>query len=173
MQAIKDKLNGMNEMRKAKAGAKEQEKVEKISAKARLEVAHEVRLAREAEAAMDLHLARAGEKMMEHARKHPQPSDGDGSDHPALTREGSSRQNSHRIISISPLPEYNLTDGMSGGGYGRMSGGGSDRMSGGGADISPSVSVPRDNTSVDSNASNSGTPNGGGDADGPPNKILL
>lgn len=38
------------------------EQAEKELAKARVEVAHEVRLAREAEAAMDLHVAKAGMK---------------------------------------------------------------------------------------------------------------
>lgn len=48
---------------------------EKELAKARVEVAHEVRLAREAEAAMDLHVAKAGEKaereMAKYAHTHP------------------------------------------------------------------------------------------------------
>ncbi|XP_023538811.1 late embryogenesis abundant protein 6-like [Cucurbita pepo subsp. pepo] len=50
----------MSVLRKAKAEAKAEEKVEKELAKARVEVAHEVRLAKEAEAEMDLHVARAG-----------------------------------------------------------------------------------------------------------------
>ncbi|XP_038878054.1 late embryogenesis abundant protein 6-like [Benincasa hispida] len=62
MQAVKDKLHDISVMRKAKAEAKAEEKAEKELAKARVEVAHEVRLAREAEAAMDLHVAKAGMK---------------------------------------------------------------------------------------------------------------
>ncbi|KAG6597226.1 Late embryogenesis abundant protein 6, partial [Cucurbita argyrosperma subsp. sororia] len=60
MQAVKEKLHDMSVLRKAKAEAKAEEKVEKELAKARVEVAHEVRLAKEAEAEMDLHVARAG-----------------------------------------------------------------------------------------------------------------
>ncbi|KAG6628424.1 late embryogenesis abundant protein 6-like [Carya illinoinensis] len=70
MQAVKDKLQDMNDMRKAKAAAKEEEKAEKDLAKARMEVAHEVRLAKEAEAAMELHVARAGEKAEREEAKH-------------------------------------------------------------------------------------------------------
>ncbi|CAI9786066.1 unnamed protein product [Fraxinus pennsylvanica] len=70
MQAIKEKLNDMSTMRKAKAEAKEEEKAEKELAKARVEVAHEVRLAREAEAAMDIHVNKAVEKVAQHERKH-------------------------------------------------------------------------------------------------------
>ncbi|KAL0410861.1 UNVERIFIED_CONTAM: hypothetical protein Slati_3675800 [Sesamum latifolium] len=126
MQAIKEKLNDMNEMRKARAEAKEEEKAEKELAKTRLEVAHEVRLAKEAEAAMDLHIARAAEKMAEHEQKHRQLSSGSGRDCMALPAEDKYMQDSQgRIISISPVPVYNL----------------SDRMSGGGA----SISLPRDN----------------------------
>ncbi|KZV57966.1 hypothetical protein F511_12122 [Dorcoceras hygrometricum] len=76
MQAIKEKLNDMSAMRKAKAEAKQEEKEEKELAKARVEVAHEVRLAREAEAAMDLHVNKAAEKVAEHERKHPNPNTG-------------------------------------------------------------------------------------------------
>ncbi|XP_055818411.1 late embryogenesis abundant protein 6-like [Solanum dulcamara] len=63
MQAIKDKFKDMSAMRKAKAEAKEEEKAEKDLAKTRVEVAHEVRLAKEAEAAMHLHVNRAAEKI--------------------------------------------------------------------------------------------------------------
>ncbi|KAL2511570.1 late [Abeliophyllum distichum] len=70
MQAIKEKLNDMGAMRKAKAEAKEEENAEKELAKARVEVAHEVRMAREAEAAMDLHVSKAVDKVAEHDRKH-------------------------------------------------------------------------------------------------------
>ncbi|KAL7126186.1 hypothetical protein ABFS83_14G168600 [Erythranthe nasuta] len=69
MQAIKDKLNDLSAMRKAKAEAREEEKAEKELAKARVEVAHEVRMAKEAEAAMDLHVHKAVEKAAEHERK--------------------------------------------------------------------------------------------------------
>ncbi|XP_059311092.1 late embryogenesis abundant protein 6-like [Lycium barbarum] len=70
MQAIKEKFNDMSAMRKAKAEAKEEEKAEKELAKARVEVAHEVRLAREAEAAMDLHVNKAAEKIAHEEEKH-------------------------------------------------------------------------------------------------------
>ncbi|KAL3537172.1 hypothetical protein ACH5RR_000538 [Cinchona calisaya] len=63
MQAIKGKLNDMSHMRKAKAEAKEEEKQEKEMAKTRVQVAKEVRMAREAEAAMDLHVNKAAEKI--------------------------------------------------------------------------------------------------------------
>lgn len=43
-------------------------------AKARVDVAHEVRLAREAEAAMDIHVNKAAEKVAQHERKHAQDS---------------------------------------------------------------------------------------------------
>ncbi|PIN15878.1 hypothetical protein CDL12_11483 [Handroanthus impetiginosus] len=46
---------------------------EKELAKARVQVAHEIRMAREAEAAMDLHVNKAAEKVAEHERKHHQP----------------------------------------------------------------------------------------------------
>ncbi|KAL7083676.1 hypothetical protein ACP275_14G177600 [Erythranthe tilingii] len=69
MQAIKEKLNDLSAMRKAKAEAREEEKTEKELAKARVEVAHEVRMAKEAEAAMDLHVHKAVEKAAEHERK--------------------------------------------------------------------------------------------------------
>ncbi|KAG8363513.1 hypothetical protein BUALT_Bualt19G0030100 [Buddleja alternifolia] len=71
MQSIKEKLNDMSALRKAKAEAREEEKEEKEIAKSRVEVAHEVRMAREAEAAMDLHVNKAAEKAAKHDRKHP------------------------------------------------------------------------------------------------------
>ncbi|KAJ4825844.1 hypothetical protein Tsubulata_023354 [Turnera subulata] len=74
MQAVKEKLHDMSAMRKAKADAKAEEKAEKDLAKARLEVAHEVRLAREAEAEMALHAAKAGEKVDKEMAKQHQPS---------------------------------------------------------------------------------------------------
>ncbi|OIT39648.1 PREDICTED: uncharacterized protein LOC109237805 [Nicotiana attenuata] len=70
MQAIKEKFNDMSAMRKAKAEAKEEEKAQKEVAKTRVEIAHEVRLAREAEAAMDLHVNKAAEKIAQHEPKH-------------------------------------------------------------------------------------------------------
>ncbi|XP_027769848.1 late embryogenesis abundant protein 6-like [Solanum pennellii] len=78
MQAIKDKFNDMSAMRKAKAEAKEEEKAEKELAKTRVEVAREVRLAREAEAAMDLHVNKAAEKIANEEEKyvHDQPAGG-------------------------------------------------------------------------------------------------
>ncbi|WMV11036.1 hypothetical protein MTR67_004421 [Solanum verrucosum] len=78
MQAIKDKFNDMSAMRKAKAEAKEEEKAEKELAKVRVEVAHEVRLAREAEAAMDLHVNKAAQKIANEEEKyvHDQPAGG-------------------------------------------------------------------------------------------------
>ncbi|KAI4370863.1 hypothetical protein MLD38_019164 [Melastoma candidum] len=70
MQAIKDKINDMKITRKAKADAKAEEKAEKELAKARVEVAHEVRLAKEAEASMDLHVAKASERVDKEIAKH-------------------------------------------------------------------------------------------------------
>ncbi|XP_044502225.1 late embryogenesis abundant protein 6-like [Mangifera indica] len=60
MQAVKEKLQDVSALRKAKAEAKAHEKAEKEMAKARMEIAHETRLAREAEAKMELHVAKAG-----------------------------------------------------------------------------------------------------------------
>ncbi|KAL6557397.1 hypothetical protein OROMI_017747 [Orobanche minor] len=76
MQAIKEKLSDMSTMRQAKAEAKEEEKAEKELAKARVQVAHEVRMAREAEAAMDLHVNKAAEKVAEVDRKYQHPTHG-------------------------------------------------------------------------------------------------
>ncbi|XP_050237369.1 late embryogenesis abundant protein 6-like [Mercurialis annua] len=70
MQAVKEKLHDMSAMRKAKADAKAEEKGEKELAKARVEIAHEVRMAREAEAEMELHVAKAGEKAHKEIAKH-------------------------------------------------------------------------------------------------------
>ena len=70
MQAVKDKLHDMTAMRKAKAEAKAEEKAEKELAKARMDVAHEVRLAREAEAQMELHVAKAGQRVEREIAKH-------------------------------------------------------------------------------------------------------
>ncbi|KAJ1432728.1 Late embryogenesis abundant protein [Sesbania bispinosa] len=70
MQAVKEKLQDMNAMRKAKSEARAEEKAEKEIAKARIEIAHEVRLAKEAEAAMDLHVSRAGERAEKEIAKH-------------------------------------------------------------------------------------------------------
>ncbi|XP_027109804.1 uncharacterized protein [Coffea arabica] len=70
MQTIKEKLNDMSHMRKAKAQAKEEEKEEVDLAKTRIQVAKEVRLAREAEAAMDLHVNKAAEKVAQQEAKY-------------------------------------------------------------------------------------------------------
>ncbi|KAA8520362.1 hypothetical protein F0562_014618 [Nyssa sinensis] len=70
MQAVKEKLSDMKVMRQAKAEAKEEEKAEKELAKSRVEIAHEVRLAREAEAAMELHVTKAAEKADREIAKH-------------------------------------------------------------------------------------------------------
>ncbi|CAL5398244.1 unnamed protein product [Camellia sinensis] len=70
MQAVKDKLSDMKEMRKVKAETKAEERVEKELAKARVDIAHEVRLAKEAEAAMDLHVTKAGERAQREIEKH-------------------------------------------------------------------------------------------------------
>ncbi|CAN6566699.1 unnamed protein product [Malus baccata var. baccata] len=61
MQAVKDKINEIGAMKKVKEEARAEERAEKEIAKARADVAHEVRLAKEAEAAMSLHVAKAGE----------------------------------------------------------------------------------------------------------------
>uniref|UniRef100_A0A2N9GFH6 Uncharacterized protein n=1 Tax=Fagus sylvatica TaxID=28930 RepID=A0A2N9GFH6_FAGSY len=89
MQAVKEKLHDMSEMRKAKAQAKAEEKAEKDIAKARMDVAHEVRLAKEAEAEMELHVAKAGEKVEKEAAKHapmqPNASGTNMADHGAMS----------------------------------------------------------------------------------------
>ncbi|KAI4353766.1 hypothetical protein L6164_002694 [Bauhinia variegata] len=72
MQAIKEKIQDMNDMRKAKAEAKAEEKAEKELAKARTNIAHEVRLAKEAEAAMHMHANKpATENATMEAANHP------------------------------------------------------------------------------------------------------
>ncbi|KAK7256358.1 hypothetical protein RIF29_29800 [Crotalaria pallida] len=70
MQTVKDKLQDMSALRKAKAEAKAEEKAEKDIAKARMDIAHEVRRAKEAEAAMELHVAKAGERAEKEIAKH-------------------------------------------------------------------------------------------------------
>nr|DAD47518.1 TPA_asm: hypothetical protein HUJ06_017455 [Nelumbo nucifera] len=62
MQAVKEKLSDMNALRKAKAEAKAEEKAEKELARNRVEMAHELRKAKEAEAEMQLHASKAGQK---------------------------------------------------------------------------------------------------------------
>ncbi|KAI3826866.1 hypothetical protein L1987_00925 [Smallanthus sonchifolius] len=69
MQAIKDKITDLNATRKARSEAKHEEKAEKDLAKSRAEVAHEIRLAREAEASMDMHVNKAVEKAAQHDAK--------------------------------------------------------------------------------------------------------
>ncbi|KAI9092961.1 hypothetical protein K1719_027484 [Acacia pycnantha] len=61
----------MTALRKAKAEAKAEEKEVKDMAKARVEVAHEVRLAKEAEAAMEIHVSKAEQKVLKEMAKHP------------------------------------------------------------------------------------------------------
>ncbi|KAK2650929.1 hypothetical protein Ddye_018418 [Dipteronia dyeriana] len=73
MQAVKEKLQDMSAMRKVKAEAKAEEKAEKDMAKARMNIAHEVRLAREAEAEMELHIAKAADKADKEIGKHTTP----------------------------------------------------------------------------------------------------
>ncbi|XP_057510798.1 late embryogenesis abundant protein 6-like [Actinidia eriantha] len=87
MQAVKDKLSDMKEMRKVKAEAKAEEKAEKELAKARVDIAHEVRLAREAEGAMEMHVANAGQRaervIAKHATNQPTQSHGQHPNYPA------------------------------------------------------------------------------------------
>ncbi|KAG5021063.1 hypothetical protein AAZX31_06G290200 [Glycine max] len=75
MQAVKEKLKDLNAARKAKAEARAEEKAEKEIADARKNVAHEVRLAKEAEAEMDIHVEKAGKiaekEISKHASKNP------------------------------------------------------------------------------------------------------
>ncbi|EPS65603.1 hypothetical protein M569_09182 [Genlisea aurea] len=66
MQAIKEKLHDMSEVRQAKAEAKEEEKVEK-------RVAHEMRMAKEAQATVKLHVNKASEMAAEYDRKQHLP----------------------------------------------------------------------------------------------------
>ncbi|KAI3418643.1 uncharacterized protein J3R85_013591 [Psidium guajava] len=70
MQAIKEKLSDMSHTRKVKAEARAEEKAEKEYAKARAAVAHEVRLAREAEAEMDKHVTKAERLAQKELEKH-------------------------------------------------------------------------------------------------------
>ncbi|CAM8987435.1 hypothetical protein QQ045_007300 [Rhodiola kirilowii] len=81
MQAIKDKISDMKAMREVKAEARAEEQAEKDIAKARMEIAHEARLAKEAEAKMELHVAKAGEKAQREIAKHSR------SDHSAASEE--------------------------------------------------------------------------------------
>ncbi|XP_026460425.1 uncharacterized protein LOC113361387 [Papaver somniferum] len=72
MQAVKEKLSDIAAMRKAKAEAKAEEQEEKDLAKARIEVAKEMRKAKEAEAQVEHHLEKAGQKAeKELAKPHP------------------------------------------------------------------------------------------------------
>ncbi|KAE9463010.1 hypothetical protein C3L33_05077, partial [Rhododendron williamsianum] len=93
MQTVKEKLSDMKEMRKVKAEAKAEEQAERELAKARVDIAHEVRLAREAEASMELHVAKAGKKaereIAKHTANHNQPphSVGHQNDGPAGTND--------------------------------------------------------------------------------------
>nr|DAD18146.1 TPA_asm: hypothetical protein HUJ06_019609 [Nelumbo nucifera] len=74
MQAVREKLSDISAMRKAKAEAKAEEKVEKEIARARVQMAHELRKAKEAEAKMDLHVDKAAQKAEEQIAKHsPSP----------------------------------------------------------------------------------------------------
>ncbi|XP_028787280.1 late embryogenesis abundant protein 6 [Neltuma alba] len=68
--AVKEKIQDMTALRSAKAEAKAEEQAEKDIAKARMEVAHEIRLAKEAEAAMELHAAKAQQKASQEMAKH-------------------------------------------------------------------------------------------------------
>ncbi|KAL9682416.1 hypothetical protein QQ045_014214 [Rhodiola kirilowii] len=70
MQAIKDKISDMKVMNQVKAEARAEEKAEKDIAKARMEVAHEARLAKEAEGEMKLHVSKAAEKAEREVAKH-------------------------------------------------------------------------------------------------------
>ncbi|KAL1352906.1 hypothetical protein HN51_016875 [Arachis hypogaea] len=70
MQAIKEKIQDIKESRKAKAELKAEEKAEKELAKARMDIAHEARLAKEAEAEMDRHVAKASEIAEKEITKH-------------------------------------------------------------------------------------------------------
>ncbi|KAL3739087.1 hypothetical protein ACJRO7_020479 [Eucalyptus globulus] len=70
MQGIKEKFSEFNTARKVKAEARAEEKVEKDYAKARAGVAHEVRLAKEAEADMDKHVTKAERLARKELAKH-------------------------------------------------------------------------------------------------------
>ncbi|KAK9144486.1 hypothetical protein Sjap_004389 [Stephania japonica] len=63
MQAAKEKLKDMSALKQAKADAKAEEKAEKEMAKTRVEVAKEVRKAKEAQAERDLHISKAEQKV--------------------------------------------------------------------------------------------------------------
>ncbi|KAF8028746.1 hypothetical protein BT93_E1410 [Corymbia citriodora subsp. variegata] len=70
MQAIKEKISEFSTARKVKAEAKAEEKAEKDYTKARADVAHEVRLAKEAEAEMDKHVSKAERLAQKELEKH-------------------------------------------------------------------------------------------------------
>ncbi|KAI3448998.1 hypothetical protein Pfo_005663 [Paulownia fortunei] len=161
MQTIKEKLNDMSTMRKAKAEAKEDEKAEKEFAKTRVQVAHEVRMAREAEAAMDLHVNKAAEKVAEHERKHQQPSHGSGG-RQDFFGEDSYTQDGYGRNPNSPTAGYS-TDPIYGGGT---------ENSGGALD--PYATYGRDSSGIDSTASTAGTGYTASRSGGPPtNNNLL
>ncbi|KAH6767571.1 hypothetical protein C2S52_018554 [Perilla frutescens var. hirtella] len=102
MQAIKEKITDLKEMRKAKLEAKEEEKAERELAKARLEVAHEVRMAREAEAAMDYHVQKAAEKAAEHEKKYPQPRHSGGTQQDVCADDDLQSHDSHGRNASAP-----------------------------------------------------------------------
>ncbi|XP_054783326.1 late embryogenesis abundant protein 6-like [Prosopis cineraria] len=70
MQAIKEKIQDMKAMKSVKAEARAEEKQEKELAKSHMEIAHEARLAKEAEAEMELHAAKANRKAQKELAKH-------------------------------------------------------------------------------------------------------
>ncbi|XP_074283454.1 uncharacterized protein LOC141608000 [Silene latifolia] len=69
MQAIKEKINEYSTMKKVKAELRAEEKEEVEKAEARKEIAKEVRKAKEAEAEMDMHVAKAADVADDHIAK--------------------------------------------------------------------------------------------------------
>ncbi|KAK9120713.1 hypothetical protein Syun_018330 [Stephania yunnanensis] len=67
--AVKEKLQDMAALKQVKADAKAEEKAEKEMAKTRVEVAKEVRKAKEAQAARDLHIGKAEQKVDDQVSK--------------------------------------------------------------------------------------------------------
>ncbi|KAK6121584.1 hypothetical protein DH2020_044664 [Rehmannia glutinosa] len=190
MQTIKEKLSDMSAMRQAKAEAKEEEKAEKELAKTRVQVAHEVRMAREAEAAMDLHVNKAAEKVAEVDRKYQHPTHG-GSRQDSYGEDSYGQDSYGRNPNspLSPTAAYSTDPIYGGGGAENIGGGGvtgrvgAENIGSGGVTggaLDPTAAYGRDTTSMNSTASIAGPGTGTGTgyagtrAGGPPtNNNLL
>ncbi|ESW20805.1 hypothetical protein PHAVU_005G016300 [Phaseolus vulgaris] len=99
MQAVKEKFQSMNATRKAKQEAKAEEKAEKEIAKARMDVAREIRLAKQAEAEMDLHVANAGKRVDHEISKHT-------ANNPNLVEEANLMEDTSKGAQTTNVPTY-------------------------------------------------------------------